>query len=72
VIAPVQIVTARDEEMRDPNRALVVNRASRTDLNVVISFWDRKGVRDAIGIPPDEAIKFATAIVAAAMEVKHR
>lgn len=77
-VPPVQIITAYDEEIGpripvpDPrgNRHLTVNRADRGDSNVVVSFNDRKGVRDAIGIPPDAAIEMAIALLNAAQEVK--
>lgn len=71
MIPPVQVWTAPDDEAYAPERRLTVNRADRGDSNVVISFADRNnGSRDAIGIPPDEAILFATALLIAAQEVK--
>jgi hypothetical protein len=71
VIPPVQIITAFDETRpKHGDRHLTVNRADRGDANVVISFNDHLGMRDAIGIPPDAAIEFAIAILNAAQEVK--
>lgn len=69
MISPVQIETAFDDEMPDGDRHLTVNRADPHDANVVISFNDRDGHRDAIGIPPVFAIQFAIAILIAAQEV---
>jgi hypothetical protein len=71
VTPPVHILTMPDDEARGTDRHLAVNRADRGDSNVVISFNDRRtGLRDAIGIPPDEAIRFAVAILNAAQEVQ--
>jgi hypothetical protein len=52
----------------DNNRHLVVNRATDSDDNVVISFSDTPEItgRDAIGIPPADARKMAAALIAAA------
>ena len=70
MIPPVHILTMPDDEAKSLDRQLVVNRADRGDSNVVISFNDRRtGLRDAIGIPPEDAITFATAILNAAQEV---
>jgi hypothetical protein len=71
VIPPVHITTAFDDEMPGPDydRHLAVNRADPHDANVVISFNNRDGRRDAIGIPPASAIDFAIAILNAAKEV---
>jgi len=72
MIPPAHIDTAYDEEYDMGDRRLVVNRADRSDANVVISFDTRSGnktTRDAIGIPPASAIAFAIAILAARREV---
>lgn len=71
MIPPVHIVTAFDDDMPGPDydRHLVVNRADPHDANVVISFNDRRGRRDAIGIPPEAAMDFAFALLNAAREV---
>jgi len=71
MIPPVRIDTAFDDEMPPPDydRHLVVNRADPHDANVVISFDNYDGQRDAIGIPPASAVRFATAILNAAREI---
>lgn len=67
----VHIGTAFDDEMPPPDydRHLAVNRADSSDANVVISFNNRDGKRDAIGIPPAEAIKMGIALLVAAREL---
>jgi hypothetical protein len=68
---PVPIYALPDLDDDDPmvppvDRHLVVNRAQSGDANVVISFnasGYKQGIRDAFGIPPDEAIKMAAAIL---------
>ena len=71
MIPPVQIKTAPDNEAHGGERFLAVNRAHPSDDYVVISFNDREfGRRDAIGIPPAEAIEFAFALIRAAQEIR--
>lgn len=71
MIPPVQIMTVNDEQpQKGIAKALVVNRATRSDDNVVISFDDKTGSREAFGLTPDAAIEFAMALLNAAQEVR--
>lgn len=60
--APVPIETVNDQH-------LVVNRATPRDTNVVISWTDDDGMRQATGMAPAEALKMADALIAAAYAV---
>lgn len=72
MVAPTPIESVVDfDDLHAPadRRRLVVNRATNHDDNVVISFNDATGNRDAIGLGPDEARKLGMALIVAASVV---
>ena len=65
---PIQTVSG-DHDNAGGGEHLVVNRSSVRDANVVISWTDDDGMRQAAGMTPAQALVMADALKAAAYVV---